>query len=235
MHSICQYVHAFPDVRHAKCSFKPAYSRAYSVDSGISSETSETSTLEMPYAADATADSVALASIVTPAENYCKNCISLYCKNCQQQQCVALREVEELLTRLEAAEALYPSSKVMGSYHPVYKSDAFVGRVKAMCLWYNITKYQRLKLTLVGMFFRRLYGAAFQWPLAEYAYDKSKQNFSGTAAASSQEADDSGRDSVDSRKLKAMPPIIPKVKFTVDGDSNTDNSVSPTDSASSVE
>lgn len=87
--------------------------------------------------------------------NDCKDCISLYCKNCQQQQCIALREVEELLTRLEAAESLYPSSQVMGSCHPVYKCEAFVGRVKAMCLWYNITKYQRLKLTLVGLLFRK--------------------------------------------------------------------------------
>lgn len=218
-------------------SFKPGYTRAFSVDSGISSEGSETqaSTLDMPFAADATADNIAMSSIVsTPQiENYCKNCISLYCKNCQQQQCVALREVEELLTRLESAEALYPSSQVMGSYHPVYKSEAFVGRVKAMCLWYNITKYQRLKLTLVGMFFRRLYGTKFQWPLADYSYDKSK-NYSGTASSSSQENYDSGRDSVDSRKLKTTPTIIPKVMFTVDGDSNTD-SISPTDSTSSLE
>lgn len=72
------------------------------------------------------------------------------------QQNTALREVEELLTRLEDAEMLYPSSQVMGSYHPIYKSEEFVGRVKAMCLWYNITKYQRMKLTLIGMLFRRL-------------------------------------------------------------------------------
>lgn len=88
-------------------------------------------------------------------EQPCKNCFSLYCKNCQMQQGTALREVEELLTRLEDAEMLYPSSQVMGSYHPIYKSEEFVGRVKAMCLWYNITKYQRMKMTLIGILFKK--------------------------------------------------------------------------------
>lgn len=80
----------------------------------------------------------------------------MYCKDCQEQQTIALREVEELLTRLEAAEALYPSSQVLGNFHPVYKSSKFVGRVKAMCLWYNITRHHRLKLLIVGKIFARL-------------------------------------------------------------------------------
>lgn len=79
----------------------------------------------------------------------------MYCKDCQDQQTIALREIEELLTRLEAAEALYPSSKVLGDFHPEYKSPKFVGRVKAMCLWYNITRHQRLKLLIVGKIFAR--------------------------------------------------------------------------------
>lgn len=68
---------------------------------------------------------------------------------------MALREVEELLTRLEAAEALYPSSQVLGNFHPIYKSAEFIARVKAMCLWYNITRHQRLKLLIVGKIFAR--------------------------------------------------------------------------------
>lgn len=80
----------------------------------------------------------------------------MYCKDCQEQQTIALREVEELLTRLEAAEALFQSSKALGNLHPVYKSPKFVGRVKAMCLWYNITRHHRLKLLIVGKIFARL-------------------------------------------------------------------------------
>lgn len=79
----------------------------------------------------------------------------MYCKDCQGQQTLALREVEELLTRLEAAEALFPSSQVLANVHPVYKSPEFVGRVKAMCLWYNITRHHRLKLLIVGKIFAR--------------------------------------------------------------------------------
>lgn len=79
----------------------------------------------------------------------------MYCKDCQEQQTLALREVEELLTRLEAAEALFPSSKILGNFHPIYKSPDFVGRVKAMCLWYNITRHHRLKLLIVGKLFAR--------------------------------------------------------------------------------
>lgn len=86
----------------------------------------------------------------------CAQCYSMYCKDCQEQQTIALREVEELLTRLEAAEALYQSSSVLANYHPVYKSPKFVGRVKAMCIWYNITRHHRLKLLIVGKIFARL-------------------------------------------------------------------------------
>lgn len=91
----------------------------------------------------------------------CRDCYSLYCKYCQQQQVIALREVEELLTRLEAAESLYPSSQSMASHHPIYRCESFVGRVKAMCLWYNITKHQQLKLLMVGKLFRKYENVEF--------------------------------------------------------------------------
>lgn len=147
----------------------------------------------------------------------------MYCKDCQEQQTLALREVEELLTRLEAAEALYPSSQVLGNFHPEYKSMNFVGRVKAMCLWYNITRHHRLKLLIVGKIFARLQGKCpFQWPLSGDRITDS------SASSSIQENDDSGRDSIDSKKV---PRRIPKVKFTCDGDSST----SPSDSTSSIE
>lgn len=82
--------------------------------------------------------------------------MSLYCKECMDHQEAALKEVEELLTRLEAAEALYPSSQAMGVFHPIYKSESFVGRIKAMCLWYNITKQNQLKLSILGKILARL-------------------------------------------------------------------------------
>lgn len=67
----------------------------------------------------------------------------------------------------------------------------------------------------------RLQGKAFQWPLSDKQTDSS-------ASSSIQETEDSGRDSIDSRRIPQTK--IPKVKFTCDGDS-----ISPSDSVSSVE
>lgn len=74
----------------------------------------------------------------------------MYCRSCTRAQADALRQVEALLGRLEAAEALYPSSHAFGIHHPMYKSEEFTSRVKALCLWYNMTKHQRLKLLILG-------------------------------------------------------------------------------------
>lgn len=73
----------------------------------------------------------------------------------------------------------------------------------------------------------RLQGKAFQWPTSENKTDSS-------ASSSIQENDDSGRDSIDSRKIPQTK--IPRVKFTCDGDSSASpsNSVSPADSVEYV-
>ena len=60
----------------------------------------------------------------------CAGCLSMYCHSCVDIQNQALRDVEKLLQRLEAAETLYPSSKAFASQHPLYKCSQFVGRVK---------------------------------------------------------------------------------------------------------
>ncbi|XP_047366755.1 mitogen-activated protein kinase kinase kinase 4 isoform X2 [Vespa velutina] len=80
----------------------------------------------------------------------CSGCLSMYCRACVRAQGEALRQVEGLLARLEAAEALYPSSQAFAVHYPLYKSPEFTGRVKAMCLWYNMTKHHRLKLQILG-------------------------------------------------------------------------------------
>jgi len=71
------------------------------------------------------------------------------------QQEIALKEVEDLLTKLEAAEALYPSSQAMGKFHPIYESESFIARIKTMCLWFNITKQNQLKLCILGKILAR--------------------------------------------------------------------------------
>lgn len=74
----------------------------------------------------------------------------MFCRACARAQGEALQQVEGLLGRLEAAEALYPSSQAFAANYPLYKSAEFTDRVKAMCLWYNMTKHHRLKLQILG-------------------------------------------------------------------------------------
>lgn len=108
-----------------------------------------------------------------------------------------MREVEGMLTRLEAAEALYPSSQAMGALHPIYKSQSFVGRIKSMCLWYNITKQNKLKLSILGKILARLQDEKFSWPVCTSSYIASD---SGNSSASGVENDDSAVNSMDSSK-----------------------------------
>lgn len=169
-------------------------------------------------------------------QKFCEGCLSLYCKDCTDQQEIAMKEVEELLTRLEAAEALYPSSQAMGAFHPIYKSESFVGRIKTMCLWYNITKQARLKLTILGKILARLQGEKFSWPV-QTSYTATTESSSGNSSASGMDNEDSGMNSIDStrsmhRKLSStnnMGVPMPKVQFLlndvahVPGDTTSSN------------
>lgn len=40
-----------------------------------------------------------------------------------------------------------------------------MGRVKAMCLWYNMTKHQRLKLNILGKLLTMLENRQGDWPI----------------------------------------------------------------------
>ncbi|XP_034488775.1 mitogen-activated protein kinase kinase kinase 4 isoform X1 [Drosophila innubila] len=160
--------------------FQPRYRREpslLSLDSGIHSDANSNASSPLP-------------------SKLCQGCMSLYCKDCMEQQELALREVEDLLTRLEVAEALYPSSQAMGALHPIYKSQSFVGRIKSMCLWYNITKQNKLKLSILGRILARLQDVKFSWPV-QTSYRGSD---SGNSSASGVENDDSAVNSMDSIK-----------------------------------
>lgn len=133
-----------------------------------------------------------------------------------------MKEVEELLTRLDAAEALYPSTQTMGAFHSAYKSESFVGRIKTMCLWYNITQQARLKLTILGKILVRLQGERFSWPV-QTSFIANEVN-SGHSSASGADNDDSAVNSLDSTKMssstlqqKMMRNLNgPKVQFLID-------------------
>ncbi|XP_055848430.1 mitogen-activated protein kinase kinase kinase 4 isoform X2 [Episyrphus balteatus] len=196
--------------------FRPLYKRelsTVSTDSGLSTGSGSDTTSKLD----------------SPSVNPCQGCMSLYCRDCAEQQRVAFKEVEELLTRLEAAEALYPSSNTMGSFHPVYKSESFVSRIKAMCLWYNITRQTRLKLMILGTIFTRLQGEKFNWPVKTAA-----TTTESTSSSSGLENEDSAVYSTESKSsAKEFQPRIPKVQFQVDEKSYVTPS-SSTDSTSTT-
>ncbi|XP_011195434.2 mitogen-activated protein kinase kinase kinase 4 isoform X1 [Zeugodacus cucurbitae] len=201
--------------------FQPRFQRAtseMSVDSGFSTDSN--------------------ASSPQPGK-LCTGCMSLYCKDCMDQQEIAMKEVEDLLTRLEAAEALYPSSQVMGAFHPIYKNENFVGRIKAMCLWYNITRQNRLKLCIFGKILARLQGEKFSWPV------QTCYGGSDSGASSGLENDDSGVNSVDSTKTsssQATPQrklssifCAPKVQFMLNDVAQVPGETSSSNESTSTE
>lgn len=61
------------------------------------------------------------------------DCLKMSCPSCFEDQNCALRDVEAMLNRLEAAEALYPSSKGFAAQYPLYLQEEFTARVKVVC------------------------------------------------------------------------------------------------------
>lgn len=118
------------------------------------------------------------------AVDQCLGCFSMYCQSCIDSQNKALKDIEKLMTNLEAAESLYPSSKAFAEHYPLYNRSNFVGRVKAMCLWYNMIKHQRLKLFILGKLLTLLENKYYMWPVS-MSYDGSLENSSPTDSNSS--------------------------------------------------
>ncbi|XP_016997251.2 mitogen-activated protein kinase kinase kinase 4 isoform X1 [Drosophila takahashii] len=209
--------------------FQPRYRREpslISLDSGIHSDSNSNASSPLP-------------------SKMCQGCMSLYCKDCMDHQELALREVEGMLTRLEAAEALYPSSQAMGALHPIYKSQSFVGRIKSMCLWYNITKQNKLKLSILGKILARLQDEKFSWPVCTSSYIASD---SGSSSASGVENDDSAVNSMDSSKPPSVAGSIsrkncrngsvtpcPKVQFMLNDATHVPGETSSSNESTSTE
>jgi mitogen-activated protein kinase kinase kinase 4 len=82
-------------------------------------------------------------------EDDCSGCYSIYCGACLEAQNEALKDVDELMQRLSAVEALFPSGHAFAELYPLYNSPEFIARVKAISLWYNMTMQQRLKLMIL--------------------------------------------------------------------------------------
>ncbi|XP_015588331.1 mitogen-activated protein kinase kinase kinase 4 isoform X2 [Cephus cinctus] len=137
----------------------------------------------------------------------CPGCLSMFCRACIRSQSEALKQVEGLLGRLETAEGLYPSSQAFAANYPLYKSPEFTDRVKAMCLWYNMTKHHRLKLLILGK-------------LLMFAHAKMRQDDSVDSGISSRSSDTT--DSIEHRQNV--------VRFDI---SQPEDNASPSDSNNS--
>lgn len=118
-------------------------------------------------------------------EDDCNGCIYLHCLSCMEAQNEALRDVETLLKRLEDAESLFPSSQAFAELYPLYNSPEFVGRVKAMCLWYNMTKHQRLKMNILGRLLTILESKTGDWPILGDDMSSSSPSDSNSSSNSS--------------------------------------------------
>lgn len=150
----------------------------------------------------------------------------MYCKDCLDAQTTALRQVESLLTRLEAAEDLFPSNKAMGCHFHLYNSPDFINRIKTMCLWYNLTRHHRLNLVILGKVLAKLQGKEYKWPMVE-------SDSSGSSSVQEQEADSARGSSAEIKPTETSEkPSKPRVQFQ-----NTDDVdlASTTDSANSDE
>lgn len=147
----------------------------------------------------------------------------MYCKDCLDAQTTALKQVESLLTRLEAAEDLFPSNKAMGAHFPLYNSPEFINRIRCLCLWYNLTRHHRLKLVILGKLLARLQGKEYKWPMVE------SSDSSGNSSVQETEGDTHGSSS-ETKNTEANEK--PKVQFlNIDETDQT----SATDSANSDE
>ncbi|KAK7021049.1 hypothetical protein SK128_007163 [Halocaridina rubra] len=104
------------------------------------------------------------ASNMASNEEECKGCLSIWCKSCQDKQSQGLSQVARLLTRLDYVESLFPSTKKLAIHFPEWDQPEFVGRYKALCVWYNTTIQLRMKIDVLGKLLGNMTNALIPWP-----------------------------------------------------------------------
>lgn len=132
--------------------------------------------------------------------------------------------MESLLTRLEAAEDLYPSNKVMGSYHAVYQSTEFINRIKTLNQWYNITRHHRLKLVILGKLLAKLQGKEYKWPMVE-----PETSSSGSSSVQETENDSARGSSAECKEKEKLP------RLQINNNVEENDQITASDSANSDE
>lgn len=114
----------------------------------------------------------------------------------------ALKEIEDLMKRLQDAESLFPSSKAFAELYPLYNSPEFVCRVskaiktryffnyvafqvKAISLWFNMTEMQRLKLNILARLVLCLESKSGNWPVMSDEMSSGSSSDSNNSVGSS--------------------------------------------------
>lgn len=69
------------------------------------------------------------------------SCLSLFCPFCLERQNCALRDIDNLLLRLDEAEGLFPSSNAFAEQYPLYNSPQFKARIKVSLMLHKQLKY----------------------------------------------------------------------------------------------
>ncbi|XP_076046818.1 mitogen-activated protein kinase kinase kinase 4-like [Oratosquilla oratoria] len=163
----------------------------------------------------------------------CQGCLSIWCECCKEQQTKALIEVEELLQKLEFVESLFPSTSKLADLYSDWLKPEFIGRYKALCVWYNATVQLRLKIELLGKLLGHMTNSLMPWPTFTYPKIQSLPNVSHDSGILTGEIENS---TPKKSKHQAMKP--PVVRFTIEADdcceenqySNPSDSQSSTDS-----
>ncbi|XP_064092041.1 mitogen-activated protein kinase kinase kinase 4-like [Macrobrachium nipponense] len=113
-------------------------------------------------ATDAT-DGVGMSTMVG-GEEECSGCLSIWCKVCQDRQTEGLSQVAKILKKLDYVESLFPSTKKLEFHYPEWEQPEFVGRYKALCVWYNATVQLRMKIEVLGKLLGNMTSALIPWP-----------------------------------------------------------------------
>ena len=94
----------------------------------------------------------------------CKGCLSIWCQSCRDRETKALLKVHSLINRIEEVESLFPSTEKLCQSYPEWRHHEFVGKYKALCLWYNITTQLRQKIELLYHRLGHMTNSLIPWP-----------------------------------------------------------------------
>ncbi|CAL4229454.1 unnamed protein product, partial [Meganyctiphanes norvegica] len=166
----------------------------------------------------------------------CTGCLSIWCSICQEKQTMALIQVEELLKKIEYVESLFSSTKKIIALYPEWNDPEFVGRYKALCVWYNATVQLRMKIETLGRLLGNMTNALIPWP----TFSSSLAPHPATTRDSGYPPDDNNTPThtvqtpinLCSQTVNSRPP--PTVSFIVDDDPD-EGSSNPSDSNNSTD